>query len=161
MSPTGAQNENKNLLNYKEKNMSSITRYNRVPSLLGRSVVEDLFTSLFSEPETLVKRSTEGYPVSDIFTDDKGNSVIECALAGFSKEQLSIEAKDGRITIIADGGTDVDDGRRIARRSFNRTYVDHSGKLDLSNAQASFENGLLRVTVPPTPEASATTITIS
>ena len=140
--------------------MSNITRYNIIPSLLGRGVWDDLFTTFFNEPDVLVRRSTEGYPVSDIFTDDSGNSVIECALAGFSKDQLSIEAKDGRITIIADGGTDADDGRRIARRSFNRTYVDHSGKLDLSNAQASFENGLLRVTVPPTPEASATTIKI-
>ena len=140
--------------------MSNITRY-KVPSLLGRSVWDDVFTTMFNQPEILVKRSTEGYPVSDIFTDDDGNSIIECALAGFSKDQLSIEAKDGRITITADGGSEDASTRRIARRAFTRTYVDHSGKLDLSKASANFENGLLRVTVPPVPEAQATTIVIS
>jgi len=141
--------------------MSNITRFNtRVPSLLGRSVWDDLFTNFFSEPDALVRRSTEGYPVTDIYRDDDGNSVIECALAGFSKDQLTVEVKDGSLTITAGGGTKEDDERRIACRSFTRTYVDHSGKLDLTQASANFENGLLRVTVPPTPEAQATTIAI-
>lgn len=142
--------------------MSNITRYNtRFPSLLGRTVWDDLFTTIFNEPDALIRRSTEGYPVTDIYRDEEGNSVIECALAGFTKDQLVIEAKDGRITISADGGTEDEGGRRIARRSFERSFVDHSGKLDLSQASANFENGLLRVTVPSTPEAQPTTITIS
>ena len=141
--------------------MSNITRYKvGVPSLLGRSVWDDLFSTIFTEPDALVRRSTEGYPVTDIYRDDSGNSVIECALAGFSKDQLAIEAKDGRITITAGGGNDDETNRRIARRSFSRTYVDHSGTLDLSAAQATFDNGLLRVIVPPSPEAQPTTISI-
>jgi len=142
--------------------MSNITRYRAgFPSLLGRSVLDDLFTNFFSEPDALVRRSTEGYPVTDIYRDDDGNSVIECALAGFTKDQLTVEVKDGSLTIVADGGTEEDGERRIARRAFTRTYVDHSGKLDLTQAAANFENGLLRVTVPPTPEAQPTTITIA
>lgn len=143
--------------------MSNITLYNRnrFPSLLGRSVWDDVFTNMFSDSHSLVKRSTEGYPVTDIYRDDDGNSVIECALAGFTKDQLSIEVKDGSLTITADGGTEENGGRRIARRSFSRTYVDHSGNLDLTKAKADFENGLLRVTVPPAPQAQPTVITIS
>ena len=139
--------------------MTKLTQYN-VPNLLGRSVWDDVFTTLFDEPTSLVRRSTEGYPVTDLYCDKEGNSVIECALAGFSKDQLAIEAKDGRITITAGGGNDDETSRRIARRSFSRTYVDHSGTLDLSAAQATFDNGLLRVIVPPSPEAQPTTITI-
>ena len=141
--------------------MNSLTRYNNTtPSLLGRSVFDSLFDSFFSDPNSWVRRSTEGYPLTDIYRDESGNSVIECALAGFSKDQLSVEVKDGSLTITAGGDADEEGGRRIARRSFTRTYVDHSGKLDLTQATADFKNGLLRVTVPPTPEAQPTTITI-
>jgi len=143
--------------------MSNITHYNRIPSLLGRGVWDDIFTSFFNEPSTdLVRRSTEGYPVTDIYRDESGNSIIECALAGFTKEDIAIEVKDGRITISANGGTEeATASRRIARRSFTRTYVDHGGKLDLTQTSANFENGLLQVVIPPTPEAQPTMITIS
>jgi len=140
--------------------MSNLTKFYGVPSLLGRSVWDDLFTKL--EPNSLVRRSTDGYPVTDLYRDDDGNSVIECALAGFDKDQLTIEVKEGRITINADqGGDDSEEAtRRIARRSFTRSFVDHSNKLDLEKAKASFENGLLRITVPPVPEVQSTIIAI-
>ena len=139
--------------------MSNLTKLYGVPSLLGRSVWDDMFTKL--EPNNLVRRSTDGYPVTDLYLDDDGNSVIECALAGFNKDQLTIEVKEGRITINAEqGGEDSETARRIARRSFTKSFVDHSNKLDLEKAKASFENGLLRITVPPVPEAQSTIIAI-
>ena len=139
--------------------MSNLTKFYGVPSLLGRSVWDDMFTKL--EPNNLVRRSTDGYPVTDLYLDDDGNSVIECALAGFNKDQLTIEVKEGRITINAEqGGEDSETARRIARRSFTKSFVDHSNKLDLEQAKASFENGLLRITVPPVPEGQSTIIAI-
>ena len=140
--------------------MSKITLYNNRPSLLGRSVWDEMFDSFDAAPN-LVRRSTEGYPVTDIYKDDDGNSVIECALAGFTKDQLSVEVKDGRITITADGGAEDANARRIARRSFQKTFVAPDNMLDMSSAHASFENGLLRVIVPPTPEAQPVSINIS
>lgn len=139
--------------------MSNISVYRR-PSLLGRNVWDELFNDVFSDPK-LFRRSTEGYPLTDIYRDEAGNSVIECALAGFTKEQLSIEVKEGRITITASSGDEETDQRRIARRAFTRSYVDHSGKLDLASAEATFENGLLRVTVPQVPDVQPKTISIS
>ena len=141
--------------------MSNITLYNNRPSLLGRSVWDEMFDSFFDAAPNLVRRSTEGYPVTDIYKDDDGNSVIECALAGFTKDQLSVEVKDGRITITADGGAEDANARRIARRSFQKTFVAPDNMLDMSSAHASFENGLLRVIVPPTPEAQPVSINIS
>ena len=139
--------------------MSNLTKFYGVPSLLGRSVWDDMFTKL--EPNNLVRRSTDGYPVTDLYLDDDGNSVIECALAGFNKDQLTIEVKEGRITINAEqGGEDSETARRIARRSFTKSFVDHSNKLDLEKAKASCETGLLRITVPPVPEAQSTIIAI-
>ena len=143
--------------------MSNITKFYKRPHLLGRSVWDDVFDNFFNEHETpnLIRKSTDGYPVTDLYRDEKGNSVIECALAGFKKEQLSIEVKEGKITIIADQGNDTGENtRRIARRSFTRTFVDHSNKLDLENAKATFKDGLLQITVPPTPEVQSTVIKI-
>ena len=70
-----------------------------VPSLLGRPVWDELFDTFFEDPSTAVKRSTSGYPVTDIYRDDDGNSVVECALAGFSREDLNIEIQDNIITL--------------------------------------------------------------
>ena len=134
-----------------------------MPSLLGRTVWDDVFNNFFNEHETpnLIRRSTDGYPVTDLYRDEGGNSVIELALAGFNKGQLSIEVKEGKITIIADQGSETgENSRRIARRSFTRTFVDHSNKLDLENAKATFKDGLLQITVPPTPEVQSTIIKI-
>jgi HSP20 family molecular chaperone IbpA len=143
--------------------MSNITKFYKRPSLLGRSVWDDVFDNFFNEHEApnLIRRSTDGYPVTDLYRDEEGNSIIECALAGFNKNQLSIEVKEGKITIIADQGSETgENSRRIARRSFTRTFVDHSNKLDLENAKATFKDGLLQITVPPTPEVKSTIIKI-
>ena len=143
--------------------MSNIAKFYSRPSLLGRSVWDEVFTTLFNESETpnLIRRSTDGYPVTDLYRDEEGNSVIECALAGFKRDQLSIEVKEGKITITADQGNEAgENSRRIARRSFTRTFVDHSNNLDLENAKATFKDGLLQITVPPTPEVQSTVIKI-
>lgn len=125
-----------------------------VPNLIGRSVWDDIFSSAFPEPEVLVRRTTEGYPVTDIYRDEDDNQIIELALAGFKQEDLSIEVKDGHITVSADKTEDAArKGRRIAKRSFKKTFVDHSNKLDLHKSDATFEDGLLRITVPPVAEA--------
>ena len=143
--------------------MSNITKFYNMPNLLGHTVWDEVFANFFNENETtnLIRRSTDGYPVTDLYRDEEGNSVIECALAGFNKDQLSIEVKEGKITIIANQGNDADENsRRIARRSFTRTFVDHSNKLDLENAKATFKDGLLQITVPQTPEIQSTIIKI-
>ena len=161
--PKGTHNNKVNLLTEEIIIMSNITKFYNMPSLLGRSVWDDVFDNFFNENETtnLIRRSTDGYPVTDLYRDEDGNSIIECALAGFQRNQLSIEVKKGKITIIADQGNEADENtRRIARRSFTRTFVDHSNKLDLESAKATFKDGLLQITVPPTPEIQSTIIKI-
>ena len=49
---------------------------------------------------------------------------------------------------------------RIARRNFTRTYVNYDDNLDLTQAEATFENGLLSVRVPTRPEAKPLVIDI-
>jgi HSP20 family molecular chaperone IbpA len=133
------------------------------PSLLGRNVFEDIFDSMLDFPQ-LMQRTTQGYPVADIYREDNGDTVMEFALAGFSKDDLSIEIKPEKKSITVSANHSTDDtavnSRRIARRSFTKTYVNYDNNLDLNAATAEFENGLLRLVVPTRPEVKPLCIDI-
>ena len=82
---------------------------------------------------------------------------MEFALAGFSKEDLSIEIKSEKKSITVSANNDNLDirerNRRVARRSFSKTYVNYDNNLDLEAVRAEFENGLLRLVIPTRAEA--------
>ena len=141
--------------------MTNITL--RAPAVLGRTAFDQLFESFFQDPRPLVKRTTDGYPLTDVYRDQDENQVIEMALAGFSKEDLEIEVKENKISISHQAepwkGEDRPT-RRIARRSFSKTFVDYNNTLDLSKAQASFDNGLLVIKIPQIEEKQAVQIKI-
>lgn len=141
---------------------NTLTTYR--PGLLGRNVIDDVFDSFFVDFPRHLKQTTQGYPVADIFRDDNGNTVMEFALAGFKKEELSIDIRPDKRSITVAANSNVDEGdnsRRIARRSFTKTYVNYDNNLDLSNTVASYENGLLTVIVPQRTEVQPVSICIS
>ena len=127
--------------------MSNLVRYT-TPSMLGRSLLDELFPP--NTIDSLIKRSTQGYPVADIFSNEDGSTTLEFALAGFSKEDLSIEIQPEKssLTVRAEANGDGDSNRRIARRSFQKTFVNYDSNLDLTASTAEFHNGLLSVTIP-------------
>ena len=131
--------------------------------LLGRGVFDDIFDSMLDFP-ALVNRTTQGYPVADIYNNEDGSTVLEFALAGFSKNDLNVEIKPDKNTIsVSAKHSDEeaeDSRRRIARRSFQKTYVNYDNNLDLSSATAEFENGLLQITLPSRPEVKSLTVKI-
>ena len=140
--------------------MNAITTYR--PGLLGHKVINEVFDNFFNDFPTHLKASTQGYPVADIYRDDDGSTVLEFALAGFKKKELAIDIQPGKrtITITGKAGEGNSKRQRIARRNFTRTYVNYDDNLDLSEAKACFENGLLTVRVPPRPQAKPLTIEI-
>jgi HSP20 family molecular chaperone IbpA len=135
------------------------------PGLLGSRVFDDVFDSVFMDFPRHLKQSTQGYPVADIYSGDNGSTVLEFALAGFGREELSVDIRPDKrsITVSANSNVDENDNgsRRIARRNFTKTYVNYDNNLDLAETQASFENGLLTVTVPPRAETQAVSVSIS
>ena len=141
--------------------MTNITL--RAPAVLGRTAFDQLFEQFFQDPRPLVKRTTDGYPLTDVYRDQEENQIIEMALAGFSKEDLEIEVKENKISISHQTepwkGEDRP-ARRIARRSFTKTFVDYDNSLDLSKTQASFENGLLTIVIPQIEEKQVLQIEI-
>jgi len=134
------------------------------PGLLGRRVFDDVFDSFFNDFPTYLRQSTQGYPVGDIYTDENGNTVLEFALAGFSKDDILIDVRPDKRSITVAANPDGDDptgaGRRIARRGFKKTYVNYDNNLNLSDSSATFENGLLTITVPQRPELQPISINI-
>ena len=134
----------------------------RRPGLLGHNVINEVFDNFFNDFPTHLKASTQGYPVADIYRDDDGSTVLEFALAGFKKKELSVDIQPGKRTITITGQVDEKNPKRqrIARRNFTRTFVNYDDNLDLEEAEAQFENGLLTVRVPQRPEAQPLTIEI-
>jgi len=137
----------------------------RRPGLLGRTVFDDVLDGFFNDSfPNLLRQSTQGYPVADIYRTEDGDTVMEFALAGFSKEDLSVEVKPDKRSVTvrakADSGEEDGSNRRIARRSFEKTYVNYDNNLDLASVSADFENGLLRVVVPPRAEAQPVVVEI-
>jgi HSP20 family molecular chaperone IbpA len=134
----------------------------RTPSIMGRNVFDQIFDHFFSDHHTMIKRSTDGYPLTDIYKDSDDNQVIEMALAGFTKNDISITIQENKITIRHDGKVDDTVGsssnydvevktkpqRRIAKRAFSKTFVDYQNNCNLAESIATFENGLLRIIIP-------------
>ena len=142
--------------------MTTLTTYR--PTLLGRNVFDDFINAM--DFPTLMNRTTQGYPVADIFKNKDGSTTMEFALAGFQKENLHVDIiPDKReIHISADShGDEEQEGfktRRIARRAFHKTFVNYDSNLDLSKAEASYENGLLKINLPAKPEANTLSVEI-
>ena len=144
--------------------MTTLTTYR--PTLLGRGVFDDIFDSMLDIP-ALMNRTTQGYPVADIYKSEDGATVMEFALAGFQKENLHVDIipEKGEIHISADSHGDEEENsfksRRIARRAFHKTFVNYDRNLDLALAKASYQDGLLRINLPTKPEAKPLNIEIT
>ncbi|MGN1355667.1 MAG: Hsp20/alpha crystallin family protein [Bacilli bacterium] len=89
----------------------------------------------------------------DIYEKD-GNYHIEMDVPGFSKEDISVEAKDGYLTISAEKKNEVNEEnekKNYIRRErvygkYERSF--YVGDLDQDKIDAEFNNGCLKITVP-------------
>jgi HSP20 family protein len=92
------------------------------------------------------------YPKVDIL-DEKDAIVIEAAVPGMSKEDISVDVHDGVLTIFGEKRLTQDNEsrsyihRELKRSSFRRswTLAEH---LDHNNISAKFEDGMLYLRIP-------------
>ncbi len=109
------------------------------------------FERIFSDIESLAKAATTGFPPYDVEMLGEDRVVVSVAVAGFSREQLSVLV-EGRFLTVSGRGTETgaeDEGRQmlhrgIARRAFERRFVlaEH-----LVPGGVTLENGILQVEI--------------
>ena len=109
------------------------------------------FDHLFDELDRVARHANDNYPPHNIVKVDDHNYTVELAVAGFARNELSIEVKDRTLKV---SGEHQNRGREyihkgISARKFNRTfrlseYVQVNGA-DLTDGILAIE---LEVVVP-------------
>jgi len=129
-----------------------------------RGVYPDLHKTLGIEPF-----SKSAYPKVNVIATDT-NIEIEAEIAGYSKEDISVQVEEGILSIVGQSsqsaeGTDksVYLLRELKRSSFSRSFS-LSDQLDTEQIDATFKDGLLTLVIPrkkPTvPESKVNKVTI-
>lgn len=82
------------------------------------------FDHLLNELDYVAKHSQDNYPPHNILKTGDSDYLIELAVAGFTKDELTIEVKDRTLTVI---GEHVSKGREyihrgISTKKFKRTF---------------------------------------
>lgn len=128
----------------KEKKMNAITRFDT--SALNRALIG--FDSLFNDVERRFTNSVQtNYPPYNVIKHDDNSFEIEVAVAGFDKEDISIEVDQNQLTIRGQRPDQEADQvqylhRGLAARDFERSFTlaDH-----IIVGDAELTNGILRV----------------
>ena len=127
-----------------------------VPSIYGENMFDDFFdNSFFGGHSPLFGKHERNLMKTDIHeTDDAKAYRFAVELPGFQKEDISLELKEGILTIKAEHKENQDQkddkGNYIRRErrygSFSRTF-DVSG-IDENAITAVYNNGILELTLP-------------
>jgi len=92
--------------------------------------------------------TTNEYPPYDIIKEGESNYKIELAVAGFKKDELSIQLKDNTLTIKGESNSKNSNGdylhKNIARRSFSKDFT-LAENIEIGDAE--FEDGVLGVSL--------------
>ena len=92
--------------------------------------------------------TTNEYPPYDIIKEGESNYKVELAVAGFKKDELSIQLKENTLTIKGETNSKNSNGdylhKNIARRSFSKGF---SLADNIEIGSASFEDGVLSVSL--------------
>lgn len=98
------------------------------------------------------------YPPMNHFIGDNGTSVFEFAAQGLKKEDIKIEIEGNVLKISAEPSENRKPDerdylvRRLSKRGYNLGFK-FSDKADLDKIKVSLEDGILRIEVPPKPDA--------
>jgi HSP20 family molecular chaperone IbpA len=128
--------------------------YFNSPFLLGFEHLERLL-------ERTAKSAGDSYPPYNIEQPDDGKLSITLAVAGFSRDELTVTVEDNQLVIRgkqSEAGDKTFLHRGIAARQFQRAFVLAEG---IVVTGAELENGLLTISLArPKPESRVQTIEI-
>ena len=124
-----------------------ISTFDKMFDEFARKDFPEIFQHFGAEPF-----GKAAYPKVNVITNDEA-VVIEAELAGYKKDEIDIEVKEGVLTI--SGGTSQLNEqtdkvvyllRELKRSSFSRSFK-LGDQLDASEVNAKFDNGLLTITI--------------
>ena len=87
----------------------------------------------------------------DIYEKDN-NINIEMDIPGFNKEDINIEINKGNLVVTAEKNEEENEDKKYLRRErkfygkYQRSF--YLGEIDEENIEASFENGILKISIP-------------
>ena len=126
---------------------STLSLFNKLrPVSVGFDSVFDHFESLFNESPSL----HTNYPPYDIVKTDEHSYVIELAVAGFSKKDISVTVENGVLTVESDReGNTESSGQEIIHRGISKRYFKKSFSIsdDVEIRGAELKDGLLRISM--------------
>ena len=127
--------------------------------MISENLFDDLFNdafnrSLFNVDKTLYGKNAGRIMKTDVH-ETEDHYELDVDLPGFKKEEISIELKEGYLTISAAKGVDKDEvdkkSRRVIRQeryvgSCQRTF--YVGDVKAEDVKCKYEAGVLSVIVP-------------
>ena len=126
---------------------STLSLFNKLrPVSVGFDSVFDHFESMFNDLPTM----HSNYPPYDIVKTDQHSYVIELAVAGFSKKDISVTVENGVLTVESNReGQSETNGEEIIHRGISKRYFKKSFSIsdDVEIRGAELRDGLLRVSM--------------
>ncbi len=135
-----------------------------VPSLFSENLMDDWMddfeSEFFGRKNPLYGKHARNMMKTDVKETDNGYEVA-VDLPGFKKDEISLELKDGYLTITASKGLDKDEedkkGRMIRQERYagamSRSFYVGDGVAE-EEVKAKFENGVLMLSIPKKEEKS-------
>lgn len=129
-----------------------------LPSIFGENMFDDFFDgsfdkSFFGGRDPLYGKHARNMMKTDIREKDDSYELI-VDLPGFKKDEVSIDVKDGYLSISAAKGLDKDESDKIGRVIRQERYAGtcsrsfYVGDVKPEEVSAKFENGILTLDVP-------------
>ncbi len=129
-----------------------------LPSIFG----ENLFDDFFGDPFGMMPRGRDplyGKHAKNLMKTDvretDGSYELDIDLPGFKKDEVSVELKDGYLTIQAAKGLDKDETDKKGRYIRQERYAGACSRsfyvgadVEPADVSARFEDGILRLSIP-------------
>ena len=125
-----------------------------VPSIFSENIFDDFFGSdFFGEHSPLYGKHGKNIMKTDIREKDDGYE-LAVDLPGFKKDEISLDLKDGYLSISAQKGLDKDEEDKKGRVLRQERYAGvcarsfYVGDVKPEDVKAKYESGVLTVLIP-------------
>ncbi len=130
--------------------------FRQLPALFSSRWLDSIFD--IADPGRIIEDQSSFYPYNISTYKDQDNElfkyVIEVALAGVGRQNISVDVKDNLLTIVI-SKEDTDPAfnvsyikRGISRKKSTLSYRLDLNQIDVKNISSSYVDGLLTVSVP-------------